>query len=282
MWPKFDPLRHVRQSDRTTGTVGGATDKRISFLERTTALKRPLADSPLVPGVLITLAAFGWWWSARIARQMSGGHSIGMAMTPMSLFVAGWIAMMGAMMFPAILPVVLTFRRASTRRQAAPTAAFVSGYLIVWTAIGIPSYFAWRALQGPIASDAAWAARLAGGVFIVSAAYQVSPLKSACLRHCRTPMSFFMRQRHDLRRVSGAARAGTAHGLLCLGCCWALMAILVALGTMNVAWMVALAALIFVEKVAPRGELVARWVSVLLVLFGVSLVIHPALLGRLT
>src|SRR5579863_9930170 len=258
----------------------------VSALERARSSVRPLVEGPLTPAVLITLAALGWWWSARMARQMTTGHSMGMQMTPMSIsfiaFVAAWVAMMGAMMFPAILPVVLTFRRASLQGRVAPTTAFVSGYLFVWSAIGIPAYFAWHWLRGPVAADAPWAARLAGGVFIVAAVYQLSPLKSACLRHCRTPMSFFIRQRHDLRRASGAALAGTTHGLLCLGCCWALMAILVALGTMNIAWMVGLAALIFVEKVTPRGELIARLVSVVLVILGLGLVIHPALLGRLT
>ncbi|HVB71873.1 MAG TPA: DUF2182 domain-containing protein [Acidimicrobiales bacterium] len=260
--------------------------KPIFGLERATRVVRPVADSPLVPAVLITLAAAGWWWSARMAGHMTGGRSMGMQMSPISLslaaFVAAWVAMMGAMMFPAVLPVVLTYRRAALRHRVAPTAAFVLGYLIVWSAVGVPSYFAWRELQGPIAADETWAARLAGGVFIVAAAYQLSPYKSACLRHCRTPMSFFMRQRHDLRTVNGAARAGTQHGLLCLGCCWALMAVLVALGTMNIAWMVALAALIFVEKVTPQGELIARLVAMALLAFGLGFVIHPALLGRLT
>jgi len=258
----------------------------VSGLERVRSSVRPLAEGPLTPAILIALAALGWWWSARMAAQMSTGHSVATGMTPMSIsfvaFVAGWVAMMGAMMFPAILPVVLTFRRASQQGRVAPTAVFVAGYLLVWSAVGVPSFFAWHWLRGPIAADAPWAARLAGGVFVVAAAYQLSPLKSACLRHCRTPMSFFIRQRHDLRRASGAALAGTTHGLLCLGCCWALMAILVAVGTMNIVWMVALAAMIFVEKVTPRGELIARLVSVLLVVLGLSLVIHPALLGRLT
>src|ERR1700719_1147742 len=95
----------------------GVMGEPVSSLQRTRSGVRPLAEGPLAPAVLITLAALGWWWSARMAGQMSSGHAMGMGMTPMSIsfiaFVAGWVAMMGAMMFPAILPVVLTFRRAS-------------------------------------------------------------------------------------------------------------------------------------------------------------------------
>jgi predicted metal-binding membrane protein len=115
----------------------------------------------------------------------------------------------------------------------------------------------------------------------VAAAYQISPLKVVCLRHCRTPMSFFMRQRHNLQRPLGATLAGATHGLVCFACCWALMLILVALGTMQLTWMIILAALIYVEKVSRRGELVARWTAVAFGGLGLSLLLNPALLSRL-
>jgi len=247
---------------------------------------RVAPDSLLLPGVLVGLAAGGWWWSARMANEMAPGMVMGSSMGRASMsfvaFVGGWVAMMGAMMFPAIVPVVNIFRRAAVRGQAAPTSVFVAGYLAVWSAVGIPAYFAWRSLQGPVGDAAPWAGRMAGAVFLIAAAYQVSPLKSVCLKHCRSPMSFFLRQRHNLRRPLGAARAGAAHGVVCLGCCWALMAILVAVGTMQLAWMVALAALIFVEKVTPIGEYVATLAAVAFSVFGVVLVIYPASLSRLT
>ena len=227
---------------------------------------RVAPESRLVPGVLVGLAACGWWWSARMADEMAPGMGMGASMgrASMSLvaFVGGWVAMMGAMMFPAIVPVVLIFRRAAVRGQVAPMPVFVAGYLFVWSAIGVPAYFVWRALQSPIGDATPWAGRLAGAVFLAAAAYQVSPLKSVCLRHCRSPMSFFLRQRKNLRRPLSAATAGATHGLVCLGCCWALVAILVALGTMQLAWMVALAALIFIEKVTPIGERVAGLAAV--------------------
>lgn len=243
--------------------------------------------SRLAPGTLVALAGCGWWWSARMAHQMgpamgSSMGSMGRASMSFGAFVIAWVAMMAAMMFPAILPVVSTFRRAAVRGRAAPTPFFVAGYLLVWSSIAVPAYLAWRGLEGPVAHAAPWAGRLAGAAFLTAAAYQLSPLKSVCLRHCRAPISFFLRQRRNLRRPFGAAAAGATHGLLCLGCCWALMVILVALGTMQLAWMAALAALILVEKVFPIGELVARLAALAFLVLGFILVVHPDFLVRLT
>jgi predicted metal-binding membrane protein len=245
-----------------------------------------LANNGPAPLLLLAAAALGWWFSVRMSHQMVMNHTPSMSMGSSSLsflaFVGGWIAMMCAMMFPAIVPAVLLFRGAAIRGQTAPTPYFVLGYLFVWSAVGVPAYFAWRALQGPIGNDAPWAARFAGTVFLAAAAYQVSPLKLVCLRHCRTPMSFFMRQRRNLKRPLGATLAGATHGLTCFGCCWALMLILVALGTMQLTWMIILAALIYVEKVSRSGELVARWSAVAFGGLGASLLLYPALLNRLT
>jgi predicted metal-binding membrane protein len=243
-------------------------------------------ESLLLPGSLLGLAALGWWWSDRMAHEMVPGMAMGSSMGPASLslaaFVGAWVAMMGAMMFPAILPVVNIYHRAAGLGRAAPTPIFVAGYLFVWSAVGVPAYFAWRATQDSIDHATPWAGRVAGAVFLVAAIYQLSPLKSVCLRHCRSPMSFFLRQRSNLRRPIGAVTAGTTHGLLCLGCCWALMAILIALGTMQLAWMIILAALIFIEKVTPMGERFTRVAAAAFVVLGVILVIHPASLSRLT
>jgi predicted metal-binding membrane protein len=198
------------------------------------------------------------------------------------VFFVAWVAMMAAMMFPAIVPAVRLFDRAAARGQAVATPIFVGGYLAVWAAVGIPVYFAWRALAGPLASGDRWAAYLAGGVFAAAAVYQVSPAKYACLRHCRNPLSFFLRQRNNLKKPSGAFKAGLAHGSICVGCCWAEMAILVALGTMNIGWMLAVAALIFVEKATPASLHTTKAAAVVMVGFALALAIHPHLLVHLT
>jgi predicted metal-binding membrane protein len=247
---------------------------------------RRLADVWL-PAPLLLVAAVGWWWSAHMAANMGGGMgadsmTMGAGATMSFLaFVGAWVAMMAAMMLPAILPVVRLYQRAASRGTVAPVAFFVAGYLVVWSAVGSPAYFAWRALRQPLADATPWVGRLAGAVAITAAIYQVTPLKTVCLRHCRSPMSFFLRQGNNLSHPSGAVRAGALHGLYCLGCCWLLMAILISFGTMQIAVMVAVAILILLEKDAPFGELVARVAAVAFVILGVALLARPSFIGHI-
>jgi predicted metal-binding membrane protein len=186
----------------------------------------------------------------------------GMATIPAALdfaaFLAGWVAMMAAMMFPAIVPVVRLYALAASRGRAAPVPVFVAGYIIVWSAAGFPAWAAWRALRGPLAEGATWTAWIAAAALLAAAAYQLTPLKTVCLRHCRSPIGFFAHHGRGIGTAHGAFRAGAIHGAYCLGCCWALMAVLVAFGTMHLAWMAALAALILAEKILPHGEAVGR------------------------
>ena len=217
-------------------------------------------------GALIALAAVGWVWSVHQSGSMTmsgstSGSMSGSMTAPMTMvstafapFILAWVAMMAAMMFPAVQPAVRMFGLASGRGQAVATPFFVSGYIAVWTLAGVPAYVAWKSLMGPLSDGRAWTGYLAGGVLTACALYQVSPLKQACLKHGRSPLSFFMRQRYNLKRPDGAVRAGALHGCVCLGCCWAEMAVLVAMGTMSLAWMVGLAVLIFAEKASPLAR----------------------------
>jgi len=107
-------------------------------------------------------------------------------------------------------------------------------------------------------------------------------LKAVCLRHCRSPMSLFTRFGGSVTRPLAASRMGASHGLYCVGCCWALMAVLVAVGTMNLAWMAALAVLILLEKNAPHGERIAVVAAVVFGVLGVALIVHPSSLTTLT
>lgn len=242
------------------------------------------------PAVLFALAAVGWWWSARMASDMTTSDSMAMeGMAEMGrdalglgAFIVAWLAMMTAMMFPAISPVVKLYGRAAAAGRVAPLPFFVAGYLAVWTSMGLPVYFAWRALMDPIADVRPWAGRLAGVVLLVAAVWQLTPLKSVCLRHCRSPISFFLRFGPHVARPLGALRMGATHGLFCLGCCWALMAVLVAVGTMNLAWMAALALLILIEKNAPSGEGVATVAAAAFAVGGLLLLFRPETLTTLT
>lgn len=197
-------------------------------------------------------------------------------------FLVAWLAMMAAMMVPAIAPVLSLYRQAAARRRVAPVPFFAAGYLIVWAVPAVPAYFAWRALQDPLANGETWAAFLAGVVLLAAAGWQLTPLKSACLRHCRSPLSFFLRYGGAAGRPRGAFQMGAAHGAFCIGCCWVLMAVLVAIGTMNLGWMAVLAGLIFLEKNASAGERVTLVAVLAFAAAGFALLIHPPLLALLT
>jgi predicted metal-binding membrane protein len=244
-----------------------------------------------IPVTLAALAAVGWWWSLRMADDMRHGADDGMGgmagMGPddilsLGAFVVAWLAMMTAMMFPAISPVVKLYSRASAARRVAPLPFFVAGYVAVWTSLGLPGYAAWRALTDALAEGRPWAGRLAGAALVLAAVWQLTPLKSVCLRHCRSPMSFFLRFGGRLAKPLGALRMGATHAVYCVGCCWALMAVLVAVGTMNPAWMLGLAVLIFLEKNAPQGERVALGAAAVFVLLGVLLLVRPSTIATLT
>jgi predicted metal-binding membrane protein len=234
-----------------------------------------------MPVVLLTLAGVGWWWSVVTAGDMGGGAMSMESMEPQqamsfAAFLVAWVAMMAAMMFPAVMPVVRLYGRAAANGQAAPVAVFVGGYLALWSLVGIPAYFAFRRLEEPLMHGSPWVGRVAGAVAVAAGLYQLTPLKSVCLRHCRSPLSFFMRHGKHLDRPTGAIVAGARHGMFCVGCCWMLMAVLIAFGTMQLVWMLVLAVLIVLEKNAPFGEQLARVTGAALLILGVALLVQPA------
>lgn len=250
-----------------------------------------MVDRPVmrygITTALLTAAALGWWWSVRMADDMRVDGMVGMNMSAESAmsvvgFLGAWLAMMVAMMFPAVTPVVKLYAQASGKHRVAPLPYFVGGYLIVWTLLGVPAYFAWRALEIPLADGAAWAGRAAGGSLVAAGVWQLSPLKELCLRHCRSPMSFFLRYGGRIERPVGAARMGASHGLFCVGCCWAMFAVLVAIGTMNITWMLVLTVLIVIEKTYRHGELAATVAGVAFLCLGAVLLAAPGTIHTIT
>lgn len=252
----------------------------------TTRVNRTRLTETVIAAALLAGALGGWWWSVRMAGDMAA--MVEMAPIPMqasmslTAYLIGWIAMMAAMMFPAIYPVVRLYSRASGRGTVAPLPFFVGGYMLVWGAVGLPAYIAWRTLAGPIDAGAMWVGRLAGAVLLTAALYQLTPLKRACLQHCRSPMSLFVRASSNVAKPTAAVRLGATHGAFCLGCCWALMAVLVAVGTMHIGWMAALTLVIFIEKVLPRGQAFGVVVAVGLAAVGTVLLVDPATVTALT
>jgi predicted metal-binding membrane protein len=198
--------------------------------------------------------------------------------------------MMAAMMFPSISPMVVMYARIQEGRrqrgqptEAGATAIFVGGYLLTWAAVGLLAYLLFeigRSLDlGFLAWDSA-GPYVAGGVIVVAAIYQLTPLKDVCLRHCRNPMTFVLMHWRSGR--IGALRMGIEHGGWCVGCCWGLMAALFALGVMSIGWMALIAALIALEKLLPWKAGANRSVAAMLVVLGLAVAFVPDQVPGLT
>ncbi len=203
----------------------------------------------------------------------------GIAMMSAALFIVTWLVMMVAMMFPSVAPITLAFAAVSRGRGdgSVPTAAFVLGYLLVWTAAGLVPLAVIQAMSAIWMTPPSWLARAGGAVIIVAGIYQFTPLKDVCLRACRSPLGFVMG--HDFGRgAPGAVRAGAWHGLYCLGCCWALMAVLAVLGLMNLAWMAVIAAVFFIEKNVRYGDVLPKAVGIACIAGGAAVLLWPAVL----
>ena len=240
----------------------------------------------VIVGALLALAAVSWWNTVGQSHDMSsmvqGIAQVGRDMPfdmSVGLFMTMWIAMMVAMMFPTIAPIVLLHRMVVQRRGEGPvpTAAFVGGYLIVWSVIGLLPLAALVGFRH-VANESAWVARAGGGVLVIAGLYQFTAWKLACLKACRSPLSFLMT--HDFGSgPAGALRVGLSHGLYCLGCCWALMAVLFVVGLMNLAWMAAIAVVFLAEKNWRHGVGLTQIVGVGLVVLGLVVIAHPAMLS---
>ncbi len=238
---------------------------------------------------LIALAAVAW--------AVTGGRTDGMDMGPggdlgsLSFYLGAWVVMMAAMMFPSISPMVRTYALVQRSRYARrglcePTAAivaFVAGYILTWTIFGLAAYATFDLLRALNIEAFSWdqgGPYLAGGTILAAAVYQLTPLKDACLSRCRGPLDFLTERWRD--GVGGALRLGLEHGAWCVGCCWALMATLFALGVMSIPWMVFIAALIAVEKLMPWKQLANRGIAILLVMLGLAVAFAPGSVPGLT
>ncbi|GAC1538810.1 MAG: DUF2182 domain-containing protein [Candidatus Velthaea sp.] len=244
----------------------------------------------VIGALLIAWSALAWIVTVRTAADMSGmalglsqlGTRVPGAMS-VPLFTGMWLTMMVAMMFPTMAPMVAAHRMVTSRRGEGwgSTLAFVVGYLVVWTLAGAVPFAALVAFGKLSAGHGGGSlAPLAGAILAAAGAYQFTPLKTVCLRACRTPIGFILS--HDFRTgAAGAFRAGLVHGAFCLGCCWALMAILIVVGLMSLAWMAALSVVFLLEKNWRGGVALSRAVGVALVLAGVAVVVEPQFLPTL-
>jgi predicted metal-binding membrane protein len=217
--------------------------------------------------------------SASRPLGMPGAMSMGLGG-----FIATWAVMMVAMMVPSFVPAVRRFATGA-RTQGQPggaTGLVLAGYLLLWSAVGGVAYLAVHALQGWLSVGSMTARRRGAVLLVVAGVYQLTPLKQACLRHCRSAhRSIASPVSTRAQGYRSAVRAGLEHGGYCLGSSWPLMLVLLLVGMMNLGWMGGVAAVIFVEKVVPGGEVASKVVGSGLVGCGLILLVAPHTLPAL-
>lgn len=230
---------------------------------------------------LFGLAAMGWWWTVGQMQGMDNGPWT--ALGAFGWFLGVWVVMMAAMMFPSVAPTVALYSRMTKTRLPLAPAAFTAGYLLTWAAAGVA---AWTIAVGTsrLTGDAlAWgnAGRaVAGGTVIVAAVYELTPLKDVCLGKCRSPLGFLLGSWRD--GLLGGLRMGAKNGAWCVGCCWALMAALFALGVMSITWMAVVAGLIAIEKTLPWRRIATYATAGVLLVLGVLILTAPHAIPWLT
>ena len=220
-------------------------------------------------------------WILTLNQFQSMGNGAGTMGMPFGLFVAMWTAMMAAMMFPSVAPVAILWTRSIVYRLSglaalSRIALFVSGYLLAWAFAGVVAFFELALFERVLlfaGSNAGW---LGAAIFVTAGVYQFTSFKDVCLRHCRSPMSLITYYT-SFRGLAIDLRVGVHHGIYCVGCCWGLMLILVALGVMNIPAMAALTIVIFAEKLLRHGLLIARLTGISFFGAAVVAVIFPNL-----
>jgi len=230
---------------------------------------------------LFALAAAGWWWTADQMQGMNNGPWTGLG--TFGWFLSVWVVMMAAMMFPSVAPTVALYSRMTRKRSPLSPLMFATGYLVTWAAAGVFVFLSAEVVDSIWGDVLAWnrAGRWAAGATLVLAAvYQLTPLKDVCLGKCRSPLGFLLGSWRE--GSSGALRMGVKNGAWCVGCCWALMVALFALGIMSIAWMALVAGLIAVEKTLPWRRVASHGTAAILLGLGMLVLIAPAAIPGLS
>ena len=231
---------------------------------------------------LITISGVSWFLSINQPEMMNIMKSYNPLL--IVLFVVSWTFGMAAMMFPAIVPMVLLYSKLLTNKQSDSDSStetlqprlstfkvglFVGMYLAIWSITGLALLLAWSIPMNSFVmfQDAKSLGIIFGSILIVSGIYQFTSLKNTCIGYCESPLSFFMRRWNN--GITGAIKMGVCHGLYCLGCCWPYFLIMLSLGWMNITWMGIFAVIIFGEKIWPRGIWIATCVGIVLITLGI-------------
>ena len=247
----------------------------------------PRRDRLLIAGCILLITALAWAYLVHLDHRMASSAESEAAMRRMGMIVGApwrtsdvfftftmWAVMMVGMMSATAAPVLLLFAETQSRRaeRAVPMLVllFGLGYITLWLGFSVCAALAqWALHEGALLSQtlAASSPRLGGAILIAAGAYQLTPAKRECLSHCQSPLGFLMS--HWREGAGGALQMGLRHGIFCLGCCWALMCVLFAVGVMNLAWVGALTVFILLEKTGRIGARVARVGGLVMIVSGV-------------
>jgi len=231
--------------------------------------------------LLFALAASGWWWTVDQMRGMDDGPWTGLG--TLSWFLGVWVVMMAAMMFPSVAPTVALYSRMGSERSPLSPLVFAAGYLVTWTGAGVLAFsiaVSGRRVAGDVLAWDRAGRWVAGGTLVLAAVYELTPLKDVCLGKCRSPLGLLLGSWRGGR--AGAVRMGIRNGAWCVGCCWALMASLFALGVMSITWMAVVAGLIAAEKTVPWRRVATYGTTAILLALGVLLFTAPEAIPGLT
>jgi predicted metal-binding membrane protein len=224
--------------------------------------------------LLFVLAGLAWWATVNQMAGMDAGP--GTDLGALGWFIGVWVVMMAAMMFPSVAPTVALYARLTRLRSPVRPLLFALAYLVVWAAVGLLSYGLFEVGKTWFGSQLAWNAGgrwVAASILAAAAVYELTPLKNVCLGKCRSPLGFLLGNWRD--GETGAVEMGARHAAWCVGCCWALMAALFALGVMSIVWMAVVAALITAEKTIPWRRPVVWGTTAILLALAVMVAVAP-------
>jgi predicted metal-binding membrane protein len=242
-------------------------------------LRAPRRDQAILGGLLVALAASAWlalalWGASPYGRYLHHEGGVGPLPLEATLFAAGWVLMIVAMMLPSSVPLVVTFGMLVRRRRRPGllVVLLLLGYLTVWGAFGLAAWVLDRGIHAAV-NALPWLGAhpqlIMGATLLGAGLWQFSPLRDRCLDECRSPLGFVMNRWRGVSERREAVAMGIAHGAFCVGCCWSLMLVMFGVGLSNVAAMLALGALTAVEKNLPQGRRLTHPLGVVLVLAAV-------------
>lgn len=238
-------------------------------------------------GLLLGVTLFAWLGVIQSAAMMPMPEMEPLSVAAMVGFTLQWGVMMTAMMLPSAAPMILLYSGASQRltessARVIPSEAFALTYVALWLLTGVPVYLAWVAVGELAARSGTFAAAMPYAIaatLFATGVYQLTPAKHACLRQCQSPVDFLMRRWRS--GYFASLRLAATHAAYCIGCCWALMVLLVVAGAMSLPWVLAIALIVFAEKVLPGGERTARLTGIALIVVAMTVAIWPDLAGVL-